>query len=189
MELGEAHQYLYDRLDTDVGKYYSSGTDLNIGVGQVYRGVRFPLFDLDSSLFNTVEGEVYILTHECDIDQRNDRPFNDLALVIPIIRFEHWYEEFSKLNAHSPEIVNSFLGRIAKREVSRVFYFPSIGEDLPYGGLIYLNQITHTHVSNLAAEAVNRICTVTAYGLDKVDQMIQQHLLRPKDDQLALIRR
>lgn len=189
MELVKAHQYLYDRLDTDAGKYYSSGKGLNIGAGQLYSGVRFPLFDIASSLFNTVEGEVYILSHECDIDQLNKRPFNDFALVVPIIRFEIWYQEFFKANASTPEVVHSFLGRVAQREVSRLFYFPSTGRQLPFGGLIYLNQITHAHMSTFAASAVDRICTVTAYGLEKVDQMIQQHLLRPKDNRLALIRR
>jgi len=187
MELNEAHQYLYARLDTEVGQYYSPGTDLNIGVGQLYCGVRYPLFDLDSSLFNTVEGSVYILSHECDLDQINDRPFNELALIVPIIPFENWYEEFYQENASSPEIVHSFLGRIAKREVSRLFYFPAVGDHLPFGGLIYLNQITHTHMSIFNSRATQRICSVTAYGLSKVDQTLRQHLLRPKDDRLAFV--
>lgn len=189
MQLADAHRYLNQRLDTDVGKYYSSGTSLNLGAGQIYDNVRYPLLDPAADHFNTVEGKVYILSHECDVDQRNTRPFNDLALIVPILPFEVWYSAFSRSFADQPDLVKSFLGHVAKREVSRVFYFPASDERLPYGGLIYLNQITHTRVSMLTNASATRICSVTAYGLEKVDQMLLQHFLRPKADRLALIYR
>lgn len=189
MDTGEAHRYLYDRLDTDAGKYFSPGRSLDLGAGQLFRGIQFPLFDTDSSLYATAEGNVYVLSHECDIDQSNQRPFNEYVLIVPIISFEHWYEEFCRAYAHSPQIISSFLGRIARRQVSRLFYFPSVDHELPYGGLVYLNQITHAHISTFLNDQAGRICSVTAYGLEKFDQVLLQHLLRPKDNKLALIYR
>jgi hypothetical protein len=52
--------------------------------------------------------------------------------------------------------------------------------------LMYLNQITHAHVSALTFENAARIASVTEYGLQKLDHMIQNHLLRPKAVRLAL---
>lgn len=188
MELSAAREILIEKADTDYGKYYSTGTDLDLGAGQIYTTIRYPLFDSRSAHFDTVEGIVYVVTHECDIDQRNRRPFNDLLLVLPILPLEDWLPIFAGTNKSHPQRVPSFLGRIARREVSRVAYLPPTDHSLPYGGLIYFNQMAHTHVSLTANEESRRVCTLTQYGLEKVDQMIADHLLRPKANILPLAR-
>lgn len=189
MELEDAHSYIRKHLSTDAGKYYSPGTDLNIGVGQLYQGIQFPIFNRSSAAYDTVKGCVYVLSHECDLDQSNTRPFNEYALVVPIIYFDSWFKRFSKAYESSPEFVTSFLARVARREISRLFYFPSVDTNLPFGGLVYWNQITHTHISSFQSGVAKRLCSVTAYGLGVVDKMIENHLLRPKDNRLALIKR
>ena len=59
------------------GAFYGNCDGLALGVGLLYDSVRYPLFDADSRLFDTVAGLVYVLTHECDVDLNNPRIFNE----------------------------------------------------------------------------------------------------------------
>jgi hypothetical protein len=184
MEVSAAHAILSEHLDYDQGKFYSNAADLPVGVGSIFASVRLPLFDKDDALYYTSAESGYILSHECDIDTANDRPFSDLALICPILPLEDWIPAY--LEDHTETELRSFLAHIGKRNVSRVFYLPPLPPTLQFGGLMYLNQITHTHVSALSLEDARRIASVTEYGLQKLDHMIQNHLLRPKAVRLSL---
>ena len=50
-----------------------------------YDPVLYPIFDEERRVFVTAEGIAYILTHECDIANENDRLFNTDVLICPII--------------------------------------------------------------------------------------------------------
>lgn len=185
MEAAAAHAIIAEHLDYDPGKFYSGAEGLPVGAGSIYSAVRMPFFDKDSALYYTSAESGYVLSHECDIDPANDRPFSDLVLVCPIIPLEEWIPTY--LEDHSEADLISLLAHIGKRNVSRVFYLPPLPPTLQHGGLMYLNQITHAHVSALSFEAAQRIASVTEYGLQKLDHMIQNHLLRPKATPLQLV--
>jgi hypothetical protein len=184
MDAAAAYKLLASNLSYDAGKFYSSGEQLSLGVGKVYAGVRYPLYNPESALFATLEGVVYVLTHECDIDQSNARILNEDLLVCPIIHLNAFVEEYTQVL--SERDLEQFLHNLARHRVSRVFYMPHIGQHLPYGGLLYLNQITNTHVSAFERSEAKTIAAVTAYGLEIVDYMLRNHLLRPKAEPLLL---
>jgi hypothetical protein len=184
MNVEEAHRVVVDALTLDPGRFYSAGADLHLGVGKLYARVRFPVFDITEAVYDTGEGSVLVLTHECDVDAANDRPFTDYLLVCPIIRFESFVEEYSA--RLGDERLRGFLVDLAKHNVSRVSYVPWGPESLPFGGLLYLNQISSTHVTAFAREEVTAIGATTAYGLIIIDKALTNHLLRPKVERLAL---
>jgi hypothetical protein len=184
MNVEEAHRVLVDALTLDPGRFYSGGENLSLGVGKLYARVRVPIYDVAEAVYDTGEGSVLVLTHECDVDTANDRPFNDYLLVCPIIRFEAFVETYSaKLG---DERLRGFLVDLARHNVSRVSYIPWGPASLPFGGLLYLNQISSTHISAFARDEVTVIGATTAYGLIIIDKALTNHLLRPKVERLAL---
>ena len=126
-------------------RFYGSRDDLQIGTGLIFDGILFPIFDESSQRFQTAQGLVLVLTHECDVDQSNDRFFNDSVLVCPIINMETLVEGFSKMNALTN--LEGLLPEIGKNNVFRVQYLPPIEQHLDFGGYLYLNQITSTFVT------------------------------------------
>jgi hypothetical protein len=184
MDVSAAHRFLSEHLTIEVGRFFSSGESLALGAGLLYEGIRFPVFDQRERVFVTMEGIGLVLTHECDVDQRNARPFTELAIFCPVIPFEHFVAEYSTLLGEAAFL--GFMAELARRGVSRVAYLPSGLGELPWGGLLYLNRITHTHVSEFSAEGARRIGALTGYGLQIIDHQLTNHLLRPKAEPLAL---
>jgi hypothetical protein len=175
------------RLSFDAGKFFAPPSKaISLGVGKIYSGIRYPIYNEDKQIFQTVQGLVYVLTHECDIDQNNIRPFNTEVLICPILDFRLFVKHFQTV--HSEEQLKNFLLNLAQRKVSRVIYIPEYAPDLPYGGLLYFNQITNTHISAFSLDNVKEVCTVTRYGLEIIDQSIENHFLRPKAENLPLLR-
>lgn len=162
-------------------RFYSPGHAAGLGKGKIYDGIRYAVFDPQSQTFLTAEGLVYVLTHECDVEQENERVLNEEVLVCPIIRLEDLVAEYqAELQG---ERLPAFLGNLGARLVSRVVFLPRIDGVLPHGGVLYLNQITHTHVT--AFERGRAVCAVTAFGLQHVEYSLENHLLRPKADRLT----
>ena len=184
MDAAAAHAILSEHLDYDPGKFYSDARDLPTGAGSIFSAVRLPFFDTATALYYTSAESGYVLSHECDIDPANNRPFSNLVLVCPIIPLEEWISTY--LEDHTEADLASLLAHIGRRNVSRVFYLPALPPILRFGGLMYLNQITHTHVSAMSFENATCVASVTEYGLQKLDHMIQNHLLRPKAVRLGL---
>lgn len=184
MDVDQAYGHLSAKLLLDPGRFFAEGKHLSLGVGQIYSDILFPIFNDEEQIFETATGLVYVLTHECDVDQANPRPFNTHVLICPIIDFRSFVIEFQTV--HSQEEFISFLARLGRREVSRLIYIPYLAPHLPYGGLLYLNRVTHTHVHAFSSKHAQRICTVTNYGLMEIDNALINHLLRPKVEALPL---
>jgi len=178
MTLDEAHGVVLDNLKYQPGAFYGSAEGLPIGAGLFYSNVRQPAFDLTSRRFKTVRGLAYVVTHECDISQANDRPFNDSVLICPLIRFDRFVEESQAL----PNL-GAFLGELATRDVFRAVYVPSIA-DAHYGAILYLNRITSIHVTVLEEDGVECIGAVSATGLREIDAALSNLLMREKADKL-----
>ncbi len=170
-------------LTIDPGSFYSSGSSLSLGVGKIYSGVLCPVFNDEDGVFDTYASSALILSHECDLDSTNNRIYNDLAAVCPIIPFDQLVT--NGLSRLGRERFRGFLSAIARREVSRVFYLPWGLEPLPMGGIVYLNQICHTPVSIFAGGDVKSVGALTAYGLQCFDHMLTNHFLRPKSERLS----
>lgn len=171
------------------GAFYGPAGGISLGVGLVTTA-RYPLFDPVKSRFATVEGAVYVLTHECDLDGGNQRHFNDLLLVCPIITLE---DALLELTAEKSErVARSILTAVARNEVFRVFFMPAWPngtsfDPLRHGGLLNLNQISSTHVTMVDAPG-GRLCALSEYAQGILDLKLRNHLLRPKDEALARLR-
>jgi len=188
MDVSEASQIVLNATGHDYGNFYGGALSDQqpLGVGQIFDNVRFPILDIDELLYDTAEGLVYILTHECDISSDNKRPYNDFAVICPIIQLDACIGCLDK--TLPSDVLISFLARLGKDEISRVAYFPSIPDFLPNGGIVYLNQISHTHVNAFNSANAKRVTSLTTNGLRIIDYKLTNHLLRPKATALSLLR-
>jgi hypothetical protein len=184
MNVEEAYRLVTRSSKLDVGRFYATGTNVGLGKGKIYKSVRVPIYSEQASKFDTREGIVYVLTHECDVDESNDRLFNTEVLICPIIQLADVVAEVQE--EVSTEYLVSFLANLGARNIPRLIYLPPWSPQLPYGGIMYLNHISSTHVSAFAIEHAAPIAMLTAYGLMIVEHMIENHLLRPKVDPTAL---
>ena len=83
--------------------------------------------------------------------------------------------------------LSAFYSNLGMDNVSRLSYIPPIPDYLPYGGVLYYNQITHTHISSFKNQDDN-IESMTYAGLRIIDYKITNHMLRPKAENLSLMR-
>lgn len=183
MKVEEAFKHVLGSSTIDVGRFYFSGKSLSVGRGMLYGSIIFPLFDSDNGVFLTVEGQGYVLTHECDVDENNNKLFNTDVLICPIIPLQDVVEELAQDLTQAQLI--SFLTNLGARNISRLVYLPTLASSLEYGGVLYLNQITNTPVNLFHNGHAHSIGALTGYGLTVVDYSIENHLLRPKADHLA----
>jgi len=177
MIVDDAYASICRALPYEPGAFYGGTSDLGLGAGLLYANVRQPAFDSERRLYRTIRGLAYVITHECDTEQENDRPFIDSVLICPIIRFEEFVDEGGISN------LLGFLGDVAQRRVPRLAYLPTASQ-LPYGGLLYLNRITSTHISAFDEAGTACIAAVSAIGLREIDVALQNLLLREKSDVL-----
>lgn len=170
---------------TDAGRFYSEVGELSLGAGVIVSPAAYPAYSVDDGDFLVVEGLVYVLTHECDLADENNRPFNDHAVICPIIPMD------AALDAYQQEFGNeqaaSFFDAIGKRMVERVVYLPPISDVLPLGGLMYFGFLTNTHVSELRRANIVKSAAVTAYGLNIIDIAIENAFRRPKAEMLSRV--
>jgi hypothetical protein len=145
------------------GAFYGPVGERSLGAGLIYANVIFPLFNEETSAFDTVQGLAYVATHECDVDQNNVRHFNDLVVICPLIPLNALIEEYEPSFGEEP--LKSLLVSAARNDVFRVFFLPPVSDllDVPVlrgGALLYLNQLCSTHVSVFAqARAVCALST------------------------------
>lgn len=185
MDVAQAHAIVAAAARDDAGTFYGPATGLALGAGLILSNVEFPSYQPDEDRFIVWAGPALILSHECDLDQDNQRLLNDLALICPVRRLEALVE-MADVAGYSDNALTTFLGNLAARRVSRAIYFPPLPETLPYGGFIYLNQFTHTSVKRLSADEAERITALSAYAMQSVDYVVLEHLFRDKADQLPL---
>jgi hypothetical protein len=141
------------------------------------------MYDEEAGRFAVKAGLVYVISHECDLDPENERLMNELAIVCPIMKMESFVAAAEPLG---DEFVSGFLSNLAARYVSRAVYLPPIADALPFGGMLYLNSISHTHISKLTNQETVAIGCVTSRGLFEIDMALERHLRRPKADTLPL---
>lgn len=166
-------------------KFFGAAGQLDVGVGLILNNVAYPVYNDDDADWDIAEGLVYVVSHECDIAQENDRPFNDAALVCPIIPLANVIDQY--LADLTPEQTKSFIHQLADSKVDRAIFLPAIPEHLPHGGVLYFSTMTSTSVQELIKPEVVAECAVTVPALKYIDDRMHQALLkRPKDQLLPL---
>jgi hypothetical protein len=184
MEIEEAYQHVARSYPGEPGRFFEPGSRLDLGKGCIYCDALFAAFDENTARFQTAQGTVYVLTHECDVDAGNERLFNTDVLVCPLMPLQDVVAEYSA--ELPPDVLVSFLTNLGARNISRLAYLPPIRGHLPYGSVMYLNQITHSPVNEIRARAA-LVCSVSGFGLREIEYVLENHLLRPKADRLAFV--
>jgi len=180
-----------ETLRGDPGKFYGPANNLPLGAGLILRDCVLALPDIESIRYQTATGLAVILTHECDIDQSNNRNFNDLILVCPIIPLDDFCLECE--NEDGTGSWGGILPEIVKNNVYRAMYLPPVTQafncpEMVGGGIIYLNHISSCRVNWISNLSQQAICSLSAPGLLALDTKIQNHLLRPKAASLSFSR-
>ena len=134
-----------------------------------------------------VSGLALVLTHECDIDQNNERFFNDLLLVFPIILLDDFCAECE--NDAGIGAWGGILPAIARDDVYRAMYLPPLPPswacpEMEGGGVIYLNHITACRVQWFTNLSQQRVCSLSERGLYRFDIKLRNHLFREKANEL-----
>lgn len=101
------------KIVIDAWRFFGAHSHLSLGRGVIYEGIRYPVFDPSTSKFLTVEGTIYVLTHECDVSQENSRPFNDDVLICPLMPFNAFSDRYQQ--AYSQENLKNFLASLVWR--------------------------------------------------------------------------
>ena len=154
-----------------------------MGVGLIYSGVRVPDWNADTKMFDTYESHVFVFTHECDVDQSNDRHFNESVIVCPITPINVLAETYAERGEEGAFF--GMLPDIALDKVFRVFLLPpGMPGSLSLGGILELNALCSTHVSEFSENRVSSVCSLSEYGQRILDMKMSNHLLRPKSEQL-----
>ena len=185
MNVTQAHSIASAAARDDAGAFYGPPGELALGAGLILSNIEFPSYQPDEDRFVVWAGPVLVLSHECDLDQSNQRLLNDLALICPIRRLDVLVE-MADAAGYSDNALTTFLGNLASRKVSRAIYLPPLQDTLPYGGFIYLNQFTHTSVKRLSSGNTERVAALSVYAMQTVDYVLLEHLFRDKADQLPL---
>lgn len=184
MRIQSAHEILRD-AHPDFPRFYGPVGKLDFGVGLILSKVAYPIYLQGEQEFATAIGMAYIVSHECDIDPANDRPFNDMVLVCPIIPLEIALQKY--IAGRTADQTKAFIEALARSRVDRIAYIPSIHESLPYGGILYFSAMTSTHFNELERPDVKKVCAVSVPGLRYIDHRLHQAILkRPKAQQLPL---
>jgi hypothetical protein len=177
MEVQRAQDILRSLSLDDEGSFYGSARGLSVGAGLIYRDVTFPLFNEESGKFQAQSGLVCVLSHECDVDPANVRFLNGMVLVCLILPLRT-IVELAEATAFPDGDLGAFLGHVARRRTPRCVYFAPHPDFLPEGGLLNLNLIASTHVSELTEE--NRVAALSAHAFRAVTASLEDHLTRPK---------
>lgn len=129
--------------------FYGPPGKLSVGAGLIYSGIRVPVYDSARRIFQTRSSYVLVLSHECDLDQVNVRPFNKGALVVPIIPLQH--ATGAADSGLDDDKIEQVVINACKNNVHRLFYLPPLYScaDLAFGSLAYLNDMCSTHVRSL----------------------------------------
>ena len=175
----------------DFGRFYGPATGLPLGSGLLISDCVLAFANESEKRYQTGTGPALILTHECDIDQANARHFNDLFLAFPIISLDDFCDEFE--TEHGPESWAAFLPALVKDDVVRAMWIPPVPDsskcpELQGGGVIYLNQLSHSRVEWVTDIEKQAICTLSSFGLRYFDAKIGNLWNREKAVPLPLFR-
>ena len=170
-------------LRTDPGRFYGPASGLPLGVGLLLRDCVMALPHSTEKRFETGLGIALVLTHECDVDQANERHFNDLVLVCPVIPLEDFCEEMEQEGGAGAW--GGILPQIAGDNVYRALYLPPVHPsfhcpELEGGGIVYLNHISSCRVEWISDLPHQAICSLSAIGLRTFDFKLKNHFFREK---------
>jgi len=178
-----ALEFCLKHFESDPGRFYGPAAKLPLGAGVLVRDCVIAMPDLEETRFQTGVGLALVLTHECDIDQHNERFFNDLLLVCPIIQLDHFCAECEE--DAGTGAWGGILPAIARDDVFRAMYLPPPPSqwscpEMEGGGIIYLNHISPCRVQWLSDLGQHAICSLSARGLYSFDIKLKNHLFREK---------
>jgi hypothetical protein len=178
-------------MRTDPSRFYGPPSALPLGAGMLIRDCIIAAPHPTEVRFETGIGLALVLTHECDIDQRNERFFNDLILVCPIIPLDIFCARCEQDDGAGSW--GGILPEIASQNVYRAMYLPPMHNaqtcpEMASGGIIYLNHISSCAVSWITDPSAQAVCSLTAEGLRAFDAKLYNHLFRPKAAQLLFSR-
>lgn len=170
------------------GAWYGAAAGLAPGAGLIFGGIPHPLFNPTEGRYQVTSGPVLILTHECDIDQENERAMNTGFLVVPLILIGAFADTLAAEGRQ--DVARDLARNIAANKVHRLMYLPPPNEllrvpDIPLGAFIYFNSITHADARHLTIDGARPICALSEMGLEVLDTRLKNHLFRPKAEQLA----
>lgn len=168
-------------------QFYGSPNGMGLGSGIIVTNVAQPVYLPEHDAYGTGRGAALVLTHECDIDPDNIRPFSDKAIVAPIIKLDKYVESFSA--EHGKKDTLSLASHAAKGNTTRLFFLPRFGNDqspLHFGALIDFNYITSCGIQSLVKSPI--LCSLSGYAITIIDRALQNHLFRPKVDPVPLPR-
>lgn len=163
------------------GQFYGPANEMGLGSGIVVTNVAQPVYLPDIDAFGTGRGAALILTHECDIDPNNIRPFSDKAIVAPLIKLDKYLENFNADSNNADAI--SFATNVAKGNTTRLHFLPRFGDNqspLHLGAFIDFNYITSCGIQSLANSPI--LCSLSRYAISIIDRALANHLFRPKAD-------
>jgi hypothetical protein len=168
------------------GAWYGHAGALAPGVGVIFDGIVYPLFNPITGRYQVQSGLVLILTHECDIDQNNVRVMNRGFLLAPLIPLNTFAANFSD---GLEEEARALARDIAANKIHRLMFLPPPNEllridNFPLGAFLYFNAITNADVSHLSADGARAVCALSEIGLQALDARLKNHLFRPKAEQL-----
>jgi hypothetical protein len=174
------------------GRFYGPAAGLPLGAGILLRECVMASPHEEEVRFETGVGLGLVLTHECDIDPNNDRFFNDLFLVCPIIPLDEFCEECEENGGTGAW--GGILTQIVRDIVFRAVYLPPLTNpalcpEMEGGGIIYLNHVSSSRVAWVENPSGQAVCSLSAEGLRLFDAKLQNHILRPKDAALWFERR
>lgn len=178
-------------MRTDPGRFYGPASGLPIGAGIVLRDCPYPLPDESKAEYRTAVGPTLVLTHECDVDQNNDRMFTDHILVVPIVPLEILCQQLE--DDFGKGSWGGLLPKIAADEVFRVSYLPPIpahlgATELSFGGVINLNNISYSPLEWFHTFNTMPVCSLSYSGLRSLDVKLENHLRRAKSVYLPFSR-
>jgi hypothetical protein len=178
------YDFITERLRYKADRFYGIAAHLSLGRGLVYKGIRYPVYVDEECRFKTVEGIVYVLTHECDVSAQNVRSFNEDILICPLIPFEFFVEKFLS-EAGGDDKLRPYLKNLGSGRMSRLMYFPKINGYCNFGSIMFLNQMCATNLRVFGLESAERIAALGPVGAHEVERVLREHLLRPKDEMLT----
>jgi hypothetical protein len=178
--IDEYFNFINRHLTVSETDFYVTENHFALGRGLIYDQVRYPLYLPDERKFRTVEGRVYVLTHECDADQSNIRPYNDDILICPLLQFEIWVCDFHQ--RYGRDKCLSWLANMGKRKISRLFYFPKIDDRFRFGAVAFLNQMYSTKINEFVEDRAQLVSSLSSDGLEDIQTVLRTHFFRPKVD-------
>jgi len=104
-----------------------------------------------------------------------------------VLKYEFKTDLNKYLAGRTEDQTRSFISALGRRTVDRAAYIPAVADEFHYGGVLYLNAMTHTNIAELNREGVQKCCAVSAFGLRYVDAALNNAILkRPKAQPLPL---